>query len=137
MLDEDHYDFIGLSNAKTDLSICERLRWEIRDKSHLWGTTKKELQFMTQKVGKLPKIRGNPKIHKYKNPPFLLEDLSFRPIIGGKDTVLSGLSILLDKILQKITSFVPSRIKDSFDAIEKINDIDFSEFDIGALPGKS
>ena len=76
-------------------------------------------------------------MHKYKTPPFLLKNLTFRPIIGGKDTVLSGLSILLDKILQKITSFVPSRIKDSFDAIEKINDIDFSEFDLAPFDATS
>ena len=130
MLDSGPYEIYGISNAHSDLKVCEKLRCEIRQKSSLWGTTKKENQFVTQKVGKLPKLRGNPKIHKFKAPPFALKDLTFRPIIGGKETVLSGLSILLDKILQKITSFVPSKIKDSFDAIEKISDIDFSRFDI-------
>ena len=81
-------------------------------------------------MSKLPKLRGNPKTHKFENPPFYLKDLNFRPIIGGKDTVLSGLSVVLDKILQKITNFVPTKIKDSFDAIEKINEVDFSKFDL-------
>ena len=76
---------------------------------------------------KLPKLRGQPKLHKLSEPLYM-ENLTFRPILSGKGGPLSGLSELLDKVLRPIADIMPCRIKDSFDALEKIKENNFDKY---------
>ena len=93
-------------------------------------------RYITHPRHKLPRLRGQPKIHKISDS-LLLDELTFRPIISGKNGPLSGLSQLLDKVLRPLADHMVCRIRDSFDAIEKINSIDFSKYSVHTFDASS
>ena len=130
------YTKIGSSNAKTDHYSCQKVLNLIGEKSAFWPLLEEEIHFVNFKRTKLPRFRGQPKLHKLMNPYFQ-ENLSFRPILSGKGGPLSGISQLLDKVLRPIADMMPCRIKDSFDALEKINNVDFEEFSLHTFDATS
>ena len=125
ILNNPVYENCGPSNAKTDYYCCSNVLNKIKDQSVAWSLLGDEIDFICHKRTKMPRYRGQPKLHKL-SPPCIQENLSFRPILSGKGGPLSGISQLLDKILRPIADIMPCRIKDSFDAIEKINTVDFT-----------
>ena len=138
MLDSqpDIYLNIQPSNAKSDLYTCEKVIKLIQAKSLCWGLLEEERKFIIFSRHKLPKLRGNPKFHKLKEP-FYLENLTFRPIISGQNGPLCGLSIFMDTLLRPWANLIPSRLKDSFHAIEKIKQINFENFLIHCFDASS
>ena len=94
--------------------------------SAFWNLVKGEIQFILSPNVTLPKLRGQPKLHKLTSP-FLWSELTFRPIIGGKSSLLSNLSTLLEKVLRPLSNCVPCRLQDSFEAYTFLHNIDFSK----------
>ena len=121
----DVYEQQKVSNASNDHFTCNKVLSHIKTLSDNWHLLKKEKEFVNFPRLKLPKMRGSPKFHKLVEP-YELSKLSFRPIISGKGGPLCGISILLDKLLRPVADLMDCRIKDSFDAIDKIGQIDFS-----------
>lgn len=76
---------------------------------------KKEAKYLIPEAPKISIINQVPKIHKdAKTPPE-------RPIIGGVESIFSGVGEYLDHYLQPLAQKYPSYIKDSRDLINQIN----------------
>ena len=95
--------------------------------------TEKEVKYLTQFEFKSSYFYGLPKIHKSQyimnaikaqnteviqlNMP---DDLCFRPIVAGPSCPTRRLSHLIDRLLQPFLPLIPSYIKDSIDALNKL-----------------
>ena len=77
------YEKIGTSDAKKDHFTCKKVISKIENRMFLWDLLKDEEKFITHPRHKLPRLRGQPKIHKIADS-LLLDKLTFRPIISGK-----------------------------------------------------
>ncbi len=130
------YKKINISNAKTDFYKCQSVLDTIGEKSAFWSLLEDEINFINHKRTKMPRRRGQPKLHKLTSPLYQ-DNLSFRPILSGKGGPLSGISQLLDKVLRPLADVMPCRIKDSFDALEKIDKVNFEEFSLHTFDAAS
>lgn len=92
-----------------------------------------EIDYLTNFSFKTSYFYGLPKIHKSslitnaikeQNSEYITvhcpDDLKFRPIVGGPNSVTQRLSHFLDIILKPLCSKVPSFVKDDFDFLTRL-----------------
>ena len=96
--------------------------------------TAKEYQYLTKKDYRMANFYSLPKLHKsatinsqlngtseYIHLPDFEEVVEGRPIVGGPTFYTSGISEMIDNILQPIISHIPHILRDSFDFVDRCN----------------
>ena len=87
---------------------------ELKNLSNLKETLPAEVyRGLLRKDARLPEFYGLPKIHKADNP--------LRPVVAAFDSPLSGISILLERILNQLLRFVPAHIGNTLAATKSLN----------------
>ncbi|XP_060557357.1 uncharacterized protein LOC132717809 [Ruditapes philippinarum] len=121
--DESYY-------SETDINADLRTRKELNDivNKHGKGLVKEESTYLTNFESSTSFFYGLPKIHKSRKIEEAInnnkseyikvsapDDLKFRPIVGGPNSVTQRLSHFLDLILKPLCRQVPSFIRDDLD----------------------
>jgi|GEM_PF-4959363 len=72
------------------------------------------MKHIVPKLTKLPEFYGLPKTHKSGNP--------LRPVVAACDSPCTGLSIIIERILNQLLEFVPSNLKNTDQVIRDLRD---------------
>ena len=111
--------------------------------------TPNEFRYITESKYDMAKFYELPKLHKseylsnrlgherYIHLPDFCQKLDGRPIVGGPSYYTSGLSQMIDIILQPMVRLIPHIVRDSFDLLERMDSETIDDVCLGTCDIKS
>ena len=111
--------------------------------------TPNEFSYITERRYSMAKFYMLPKLHKSEYLNSILgreqyihlkdfsQQIDGRPIVGGPSFYTSGLSEMIDIILQPLVKLIPHIVRNSFDLLERINTETLDDVSLGTCDIKS